>query len=141
MRAINRGEKIWFDPENGMGNGTVKAFDPQNETVKPQNDPQNRSFAPQNETSDPQKGEFDPQNGSLNGTKETVSDTVEDSRSLEDKIIGYIKENRNVTKEVMAANAGVSRSTLQRVLRKMSYVHYVGTSKCGHWEIWDKEYE
>ena len=127
LRAINRGDKIWFDPENGMGNGTVngtiKPFDPQNETVDTQNDPQ--------------KGDFDPQNASFNGTNETINGTIEDSKSLEDKIIGYIKENRNVTKEVMAANAGVSRSTLQRVLRKMTYVHYVGSSKCGHWEIWD----
>ena len=131
LSAIDRGEKIWFDPENGMGSGTVNGtHETINGTVKTvvsQNVSQNEGFASQNET--------------INGTNETVNETIKQnvsqnvSQKLSDRILNMMRSNPNVTKNTMAEALGVNRRTIQREIQKLSNVHYWGSSKLGHWVI------
>ena len=122
LRAINRGEKIWFDPENGMGSGTVKAFDPQNETVSPQNE----TVSPQNETV----------NDTISLKIETINGKNETVRQTYLQIIACIAENENVNSNILLQHTSVSRATLFRAITYLSsdavkFVKRQGSDKYG----------
>lgn len=117
LRAINRGEKIWFDPENGMGNGslngTVKQFDPQNETINSQNE----TITSQNETINGKDETLNPKNETIietiNGKNETVS-------QMYLQIIACVAENDDVKSQLLLQQTGVSRATLFRAITYLS---------------------
>ena len=151
LSAIDKGEKIWFDPENGMGssssneadpqnkpiNGTIKAADPQNVSLSEEADPQNETIKGTTKATDPQNvsqsEDADPQNETINSTNETIK--YYDVEKLKEEVIKIVKEDSTITKEEMAKKIGISRSTLQRALRKIPNLTFVGASKSGHWEI------
>ena len=151
LSAIDKGEKIWFDPENGMGssssneadpqnkpiNGTIKAADPHNVSLSEEADPQNETIKGTTKATDPQNvsqsEDADPQNETINSTNETIK--YYDVEKLKEEVIKIVKEDSTITKEEMAKKIGISRSTLQRALRKIPNLTFVGASKSGHWEI------
>ena len=57
------------------------------------------------------------------------------NQELQKRILKLIINNPNITREEMAQSIGVSKKTIQRELKKMNTVHFVGSSKLGHWEI------
>ena len=57
----------------------------------------------------------------------------------EQTIINLIREDKNVTRDLMAEKCGVSVRTISRILREMKdKVVYVGSGDKGHWEIISK---
>ena len=59
----------------------------------------------------------------------------EEVRTLAEIIIAEISKNKKVTREQIAVKAGVSKKTVEREIKKMGNVHYVGRGYSGHWTI------
>ena len=71
---------------------------------------------------------------------DTQDDTQGDSQaSLSEKLMNIIRENSKITRKQMAEILSVSTSTIQRLLKDMPNIHYVGSGYSGHWEINDPE--
>lgn len=59
----------------------------------------------------------------------------EEKRTLAEIIIAEISKNEKVTREQIAEKAGVSKKTVEREIKKMGNVRYVGRGYSGHWTI------
>ena len=59
----------------------------------------------------------------------------EGKRTLAEIIITEIRKNEKITREQIAVKAGVSKKTVEREIKKMGNVHYVGRGYSGHWTI------
>ena len=59
----------------------------------------------------------------------------EEKRTLAEIIIAEIRKNEKVTREQIAVKAGVSKKTVEREIKKMGNVRYVGRGYSGHWTI------
>lgn len=62
-------------------------------------------------------------------------DVGQDEADLQKLIIKLISENNKITKKQIAKVALVSEKTVERQMKKMSTVKYVGRGYSGHWEI------
>ena len=60
------------------------------------------------------------------------------AQTLAEIIVEEIQKNNKVTREQIAGIANVSKKTVERELKKMNNVRYVGSGSNGHWEIIDK---
>ena len=70
----------------------------------------------------------------------TQSGTQDDSQAAaSEKLIKLIRENKKATRKQMAEALSVSTRTIQRLLKELPNVHYVGSGYSGHWEIDDPE--
>lgn len=56
-------------------------------------------------------------------------------KTLAEIINAEIRKNEKVTREQIAVKAGVSKKTVEREIKKMGNVHYVGRGYSGHWTI------
>lgn len=56
---------------------------------------------------------------------------------MQDLIVKLIKENRKVTKKQIAKEGLVSEKTIERQMKKVTNVKYIGRGHSGHWEIVD----
>ena len=45
------------------------------------------------------------------------------------------RENEKITRKAIADEAGVSVKTIQRALREIDNLKYVGSGNNGHWEL------
>lgn len=123
LSAIDRGEKIWFDPENGMGNGTVNGtHETINGTVKAQDETVNETIK---------------QNVSQNGT---VNGTVNENQI---KVLCYIAETSNASAVNMVEDLKISRRTLFRILsfwgsESMGFIEREGSDKTGRYVLTEK---
>ncbi|UTC66592.1 putative DNA binding domain-containing protein [Treponema sp. OMZ 789] len=58
------------------------------------------------------------------------------------ELIAFIKErirkNNKITRQAIADAAGVSKKTIERYIKKIDNLKYVGRGSNGHWEINDK---
>ena len=56
-----------------------------------------------------------------------------------DELIEFIKAqvrlNNKITRQVIAEGAGVSVKTIQRTLKEIDNLKYVGSGNSGHWEL------
>ena len=59
----------------------------------------------------------------------------QDEADLQALIIKLISENSKITKKQIAKAAFVSEKTVERQMKKMTNVKYVGRGYSGHWEI------
>ena len=59
--------------------------------------------------------------------------------SVSEKLIKLIRENKKATRKQMAEALSVSTRTIQRLLKELPNVRYVGSGYSGHWEIDDPE--
>ena len=59
------------------------------------------------------------------------------AQTLAEIIVEEIQKNNKVTREQIAGIANVSKKTVERELKKMNNVIYVGSGSNGHWEITD----
>ena len=55
-----------------------------------------------------------------------------------DVIIKMIREDNKITRANIAEKLGVSKKTIEREIKKISQLSYVGRGYSGHWEIKDK---
>lgn len=78
--------------------------------------------------------------------KETVGQSVgqdvgqgvgQEEAVLQGLILKLINKNNRVTKKQIAKEASVSEKTVERQMKKMTNVKYVGRGYSGHWEIKD----
>ena len=63
----------------------------------------------------------------------------QDEADLQELIIKLVHENNKVTKKEIAKLASVSEKTVEREMKKMSNLRYVGRGYSGHWEIISSE--
>ena len=69
------------------------------------------------------------------GTQDGTQDDPQ--ASLSEKLVNLIRENKKATRKQMAEALSVSTRTIQRLLKDLPNVHYVGSGYSGHWEIDD----
>ena len=68
--------------------------------------------------------------------KEDVGQDVgQEEEILQELILKLINENNKVTKKQIAKEGSVSEKTVERQMKKMTHVKYVGRGYSGHWEI------
>ena len=76
------------------------------------------------------------QNVAQDVTQGVAQDVVQEhTKTLAEIIIAEIRKNEKVTREQIAEKAGVSKKTVEREIKKMGNVHYVGRGYSGHWTI------
>ena len=81
--------------------------------------------------------------------KDTVNDNVAhdvahdvaQDKDIEKIIYDSIRANKNVTRATMASKAGVSVKTVERKIKELSDIRYVGSGDKGYWEIIEKDEE
>jgi len=56
-------------------------------------------------------------------------------QSYSDMIISIIRENNQVTRKQIAEKIGVSKKTIEREIKKMSNIKYIGSGYSGFWKI------
>ena len=61
-----------------------------------------------------------------------------ENKDLKIQILEMITQNNKMTREKIANNLGVSKKTIERELKKMPMVKYVGSGYSGYWEITEK---
>jgi ATP-dependent DNA helicase RecG len=64
-----------------------------------------------------------------------VGQGVGQEENLEDKILQMIAENNKVTKKEIAQALGVSEKTIERHMKDMDNIEYVGRGYSGYWHI------
>ena len=62
-------------------------------------------------------------------------DAQEKKSKYETKILKLVKADNKVTREEMAQKIGVSKKTIEREIKKITQLSYVGRGYSGHWEI------
>ena len=71
-----------------------------------------------------------------NVAQDVAQDVVQEhTKTLAEIIIAEIRKNEKVTREQIAEKAGVSKKTVEREIKKMGNVHYVGRGYSGYWTI------
>lgn len=75
----------------------------------------------------------------LNYLSDNVANNVAHNvaQTLAEIIIEEIRKNNKVTRDQIAAIAKVSKKTVERELKKMNNVKYIGSGSRGYWEIID----
>ena len=62
-------------------------------------------------------------------------DVPQDNSVLRQTIVDMIRKDSKVSREDIAQKAHVSVKTIQREIKRMSNIRYVGSGYSGHWEI------
>lgn len=70
-----------------------------------------------------------PQDVTTNVTTNVTKD------NLDDQILSLIRKDSRISTRKMAERLGVNVRTINRHLKKMDYVNYIGRGSNGHWEI------
>lgn len=72
---------------------------------------------------------------------QSVSQSVPQNRNeLINFIKEKIKENNKITRKAIAEDAGVSIKTVQRALKKIDNLKYIGRGNNGYWEFTEEGY-
>lgn len=50
-------------------------------------------------------------------------------------ILSMIQENSKITRAEMAGRLGISMKTIEREIKKMPQIRYIGQGYSGHWEV------
>ncbi len=72
----------------------------------------------------------------LETTQETTQETIK--LTTKEKILNYIKTNKNITREELATLIGVSSNAIKQHLsnlKKDGVIQRIGSTKAGYWEI------
>lgn len=76
----------------------------------------------------------------LESTEETTTNEAKKViKTSEENVISLISTNNQLTKIQMAALLDISKTTLERIIKKSQKIYYVGPKKGGHWVVSDKE--
>ena len=59
----------------------------------------------------------------------------EKTSKYEEQILALVKADNKVTRGEMAQKIGVSKNTIEREIKKISQLSYVGRGYSGHWGI------
>ena len=64
-----------------------------------------------------------------------VHDVAHDKDELIEFIKAQVRLNNKITRQAIAEGAGVSVKTIQRTLKEIDNLKYVGSGNSGHWEL------
>ncbi|BAL82794.1 hypothetical protein SELR_10860 [Selenomonas ruminantium subsp. lactilytica TAM6421] len=68
--------------------------------------------------------------------KNVAQDVAQEKTSkYEAQILALVKSNDKVTRQEMAQKLGVSKKTIEREIKKITELSYVGRGYSGHWKI------
>ena len=77
--------------------------------------------------------------GGDNVAQGVVRDVPHDVPQGRDELIEFIKAqvrlNNKITRQAIAEGVGVSVKTIQRTLKEIDNLKYVGSGNSGHWEL------
>ncbi len=65
----------------------------------------------------------------------SVAPNVAPKMQLEDMILNKIIQNNKITRDELAKAADVSKKTIERKLKEMPNVEFVGVGRHGHWQV------
>ena len=65
----------------------------------------------------------------------SAHDVAHDENDLVEFIKNKIKSNNKITRQAIADEAGVSKKTIERHMKKINNLKYVGSGNNGHWEL------
>lgn len=68
-------------------------------------------------------------------SQEVHQGVPQDRSALRQTILGMIRRDSKVSREDIAKKANVSVKTIQREIKRMPNIRYVGSGYSGHWEI------
>ena len=74
-----------------------------------------------------------PKDVTTNVTSDVTTNVTKDN--LDDQILSLIRKDSRISTRKMAERAGVNVRTINRHLKKMDHVNYIGRGSNGHWEI------
>lgn len=132
-------EKVGSEEEdNGNGNVNVAL---QNETIteSEENDKENvalekNDVALQNEHVTESEGKDD-KNVALGKSNVALQNDTETSKDLIDFIKLEIKKDNTISRQEIADRAKVSKKTIERLIKDIPEIKYVGVGRHGHWEL------
>lgn len=81
------------------------------------------------------ESEGDAKNDARNDVKNDAKKASVNKETLEEKVIGFVRDNPLITRVEMAERAGVFRPTIERMLKKSKRIKHVGPKKGGHGEV------
>ena len=73
--------------------------------------------------------------GGDEASRNVVSNVMDNKESLIEFIKERVKSNNKITRKVISEEAGVSMKTIERTIKEIANLRYVGTGKHGHWEL------
>ena len=77
------------------------------------------------------------QDVTTNVTSDVTTNVTKDN--LDDQILSLIRKDSRISTRKMAERLGVNVRTINRHLKQMDYVNYIGRGANGHWEISEEE--
>ena len=72
-----------------------------------------------------------------NVTRDVITNVSKDK--LDIQILNLIRKDSRISTRKMAERLGVNVRTINRHLKQMDYVNYIGRGANGHWEISEEE--
>lgn len=73
------------------------------------------------------------------GVDDESRNVPQDATQAKEKIIEFIKAevrlNNKITRQAIAEHIGISVKTIQRLLKEIDNLKYIGRGKNGHWEL------
>ncbi|WP_330683337.1 transposase [Peptostreptococcus porci] len=73
------------------------------------------------------------------GGENVPHDVPHGRNELIEYIKAQVRSNNKITRQDMAESAGVSVKTIQRALKEIDNLNYVGSGNNGHWELNEKK--
>ncbi|HER0125758.1 TPA: replication/maintenance protein RepL, partial [Streptococcus pyogenes] len=67
--------------------------------------------------------------------QDVAHDVAHDKIALAEFIKEKIRGNNKITRKAIADEAGVSVKTIERTIKEMDNLQYVGSGSNGHWEL------
>ena len=69
------------------------------------------------------------------GGKNIAHDVPHDKKELIEFIKAQVKLNNKITRQAIAENVGVSVKTIQRTMKEIANLRYIGSGNSGYWEL------
>ena len=69
------------------------------------------------------------------GEKNVPHNVPQNKKELIEFIKAKVRSNNKITRQTIADSAGVSVKTIQRTIKEIKNLRYIGTGNNGHWEL------
>ena len=76
-----------------------------------------------------------PHNVPHNVPQDVPHNVPQDKKELIEFIKAKVRSNNKITRQTIADSAGVSVKTIQRTIKEIENLRYIGTGNNGHWEL------
>ena len=79
--------------------------------------------------------EKDDKNVALQNSNVALENDTKTSKDLIDFIKDEIKKDNTISRQEIADRANVSKKTIERLIKDIPEIKYVGVGRHGHWEL------